>query len=142
MGDKRDVRILWEDVRGEAVTTIFGLLMCYVMADSHITFKKHYNDRIRQRHISHDEIFDVLRNGKLIEVHFLGNRCTVLLRKQRRNKAEDLIAVFDIVKGEVVSAYINDSNDHHDTLREELYDKDLDVQGLLEECIKKYSFIK
>ena len=129
-------RILWDDVEGEAVTTIYGLLMCYVLADYKITFKDHCKDRVRQRHISYDEILDTLQHGKLIEVHFLRNRCTVLLRKQRHNKAEDLIVVFNPVIGQVVSVYINASNDNHDTLREELYNKDLDVQKRLEQCIK------
>ena len=95
-------RILWDDVEGEAVTTIYGLLMCYVLADYKITFKDHCKDRVRQRH----------------------------------NKAEDLIVVFNPVIGQVVSVYINASNDNHDTLREELYNKDLDVQKRLEQCIK------
>ena len=99
-------------------------------------FKEHCKDRVKQRHISYDEILDTLQHGKLIEVHFLGNRCTVLLRKQRHNKAEDLIVVFNPVIGQVVSVYINASNDNHDTLREELYNKDLDVQKRLEQCIK------
>ena len=83
-------RILWDDVEGEAVTTIYGLLMCWSLADYKITFKEHCKDRVKQRHISYDEILDTLQHGKLIEVHFLGNRCTILLRKQRHNKAEDL----------------------------------------------------
>ena len=44
--------------------------------------------------------------------------------------------MFNPVIGQVVSVYINASNDNHDTLREELYNKDLDVQKRLEQCIK------
>ena len=43
--------------------------------------------------------------------------------------------VLDIVRGVVITVYINASSDHHDTLREELYNKELDVHTIIEKCI-------
>lgn len=130
-----DERILWEDIRGEAVNTILGLVECWSLMPYEIEFAKHCFHRCKQRFVQKEEVYNTIANGRIIEFHVKRGSSRVLLRKQRTNRLEDICVVFDIVRGRVITVYINASNDHHDTLREEIYSKELDVHTIIEKCI-------
>ena len=57
-----DERILWEDIRGEAVNTILGLVECWSLMPYEIEFAKHCFHRCKQR-------FGRTRNGQSAEHH-------------------------------------------------------------------------
>ena len=134
----RDERILFENIDSEGVTLIFGLTMLWALNDSKIEFSKHCFDRIRQRYTlpSKDSIFETIRHGKIIEFHVVGYSPRVLIRKQLHNQSRDLCVVLDINVGKVLTVFFNDSSDTHKTLHEELYNNELNVKNIINECIQ------
>ena len=67
----------------------------------------------------------------------MNNSPRLLFRKQRGNQAIDICVVMDLISGKVITAYTNSSNDTHKTLHEEIYNDDLDVITVIQECIKR-----
>ena len=101
-----------------------------------IEIAKHCFHRCKQRFVKKSEVYDTIANGRIIEFHVKRGSSRVLLRKQCSNRLEDICVVLDIVHGVVITVYINASSDHHDTLREELYSKELDVHTIIKKCIE------
>ena len=133
----RDERILFDRMRDEEQGYILEILNHWEDSPESITFIEHSMDRLYQKWIFEDEVIDTIKHGAIIELHIVNNSPRLLFRKQRNNQAKDICVVMDILSGKVVTAFTNDSNDNHSTLREELYNDDLDVITIVQECIKR-----
>ena len=101
-----------------------------------LTFQDHSRDRLKQKDINDREIIRTVRKGVPIELHIVDNSPRVLFRLQRPNQTVDICVVVDILDGTIVTAFTNHTNDKHSTLREEIYNPELDViatmKGLIE----------
>ena len=101
-----------------------------------LTFQDHSRDRLKQKDINDREIIRTVRKGVPIEFHIVDNSPRVLFRLQRPNQTVDICVVVDILDGTIVTAFTNHTNDKHSTLREEIYNPELDViatmKGLIE----------
>lgn len=140
MGDSRrkpwrDERILFSHMREEEIRTVEELLDDIRTLDD-LTFIDHSMIRLYQRYIYEDEVFDTIKDGNIIEFHIVNNSPRVLIRKQRMKQSYDICVIVDIVTKTVVSAYLNQSNDKHKTLHEEIYNDDLDVCKIIKDCLK------
>ena len=132
----RDERILFSQMNWDELLFINPMIEYWGQDTEQVRFVRHLLDRLRQKHITKEEVLNTITNGKYIELHIVNDSARVLIREQLPNRAKDVCVVLDIVTGTVVTAYLNDSNDHHKTLREELYDSNLDVIDILVECIE------
>ena len=133
----RDERILFNKMRDEEQTYILEILDYWIRNDINITFIDHSMDRLHQKWIFEDEVIETIKHGAIIELHIVNNSPRLLFRKQRSNQAKDICVVMDVLSGKVVTAFTNDSNDNHSTLREEIYNDELDVITIVQECIKR-----
>ena len=132
----RDERILFENIDSEGVVKIFGLVMTWGMQPNNITFNKHCFDRVKQRYVDKNSIYDTIISGKIIEFHVKGYSPRVLIRKRLKNQTKDLCVVLDIECGRVYTVFFNHSADKHETLRKELYLEEMNVNEVIDECIK------
>lgn len=133
----RDERILFNRMRDEEQSYILEILNHWEDSPESITFIEHSMDRLYQKYIYEDEVIETIKHGTIIELHIVNNSPRLLFRKQRSNQAKDICVVMDVLSGKVVTAFTNDSNDNHSTLREEIYNDELDVITIIQECIKR-----
>lgn len=133
----RDERILFDRMRDEEQDYILLLLQRFAKFPDRISFIDHSMDRLYQKYIFEDEVIETIQKGDIIELHIVNNSPRLLIRKSRTNQAKDICVVLDILSGKVITAYTNDSNDNHSTLREELYNDELDVITIVKECQSK-----
>ena len=133
----RDERILFDRMRDEEQDYILLLLQRFAKFPDRISFIDHSMDRLYQKWIFEDEVIDTIQKGDIVELHIVNNSPRLLIRKHRTNQAKDICVVLDVLSGKVITAYTNDSNDNHSTLREELYNDNLDVITIVQECIKR-----
>lgn len=133
----RDERILFDRMRDEEQDYILLLLQRFTKFPDRISFIDHSMDRLYQKYIFEDEVIDTIKHGAIIELHIVNNSPRLLFRKHRTNQAKDICVVMDVLSGKVITAYTNDSNDNHSTLREELYNDELDVITIVKECQSK-----
>lgn len=135
MNEIRDERILFKHMSKHDYSVLSGV-MRYWARNTHRMkpANNHVVDRIRQKHITMDEVLLAVAQGEYIEFHVYGNRPRVLVRHKRQNQSNDVCVVFDVKTGRIITAYTNDSSDNHKTLREELYNMELNVLTTLKEC--------
>jgi hypothetical protein len=81
-----------------------------------------------------DDVANTIERGHIIEAHIIDYSFRVLLRLHKEGTNKDVCVVVELVDNVIVTTFTNQSADTHKTLREELYDKDLDVVELLSEC--------
>lgn len=98
----------------------------------------HVNDRIIEKgyRITTDDILDVMRNGKIVEyeqkLYTNTNKFTELIvlnnvRKKENGSSDILHLVFDVTDKKIVTVWINNHDDLHDTLDMKIYNKGLKV---------------
>ena len=126
-----EVRKLFSQMSYEEIFYLWQLVKEWGDNTNKIKFAKHSMDRVRQKNITKSEVLETIASGACIELHIKGNSPRVLLRKQRWNQTYDICTVIDVFTGTVVTAYINSTNDTHDTLHEEIYDDELDVCSIM-----------
>lgn len=101
---------------------------------TNLTYTEHCLTRRKCKDIKEEDVRATVRSGEIVEFHLVNNSCRVLLRLHKRATNYDVCVVLDVFKGVVLTVYPNLYIDKHDTLHEELYDKDLDVIKILQEC--------
>lgn len=129
-----EARILFSQMKEEEVELVTKKILYWKFNVDKIRFAKHSMKRLKQKRIDEEEVIYTILKGDYIEFHYKDGGCRILIRKQRPNQTYDTCVIFDIISGTVVSAYLNASNDHHETLKEELYDEELDVINIITEC--------
>ena len=131
----RDERILFSQM---SLAEVFYIYNNHIlkMRKQDFKFKKHSMDRVKQKHITKREVIQATMNGKPIEFHIVDNSPRVLFRWQRPNQTWDICAVVDILTGEVITAFLNHTNDKHSTLHEEIYNTELDVISVMKGLIE------
>ena len=135
-------REAWRDIRklGKDLTTrefnYMKDLICIGVETGRFTMPYHLHERLRQKYITLDDVVNTIERGEIIEVHIIDNSFRVLLRLRKEGTCRDVCVVVELCNNVVVTAFVNQSADKHDTLRLELYDDSLDVIGLWHECLE------
>lgn len=106
---------------------ILIIRQCLHKVSNRINIGEHTVIRGKQKYISNKEILDCIRYGYIVEFHLIKGQCRVLLRHKRKHTTDDVCVVVNILNGKVITAYTNNRNDKHNTLKEEFYNPDLDV---------------
>ena len=83
--------------------------------------------RSKYRFITAKEIMDCISRGTIVEFHVVNKSCRVLLRNKNKTHNNDTCVVLDILTGTIITVYTNKSYDKHSTLREENYNKNLNI---------------
>ena len=130
----KEARILFSQMKEEEIELIIKKILHWKFNTDKIQFAKHSMKRLKQKRIDEEEVIYTILKGDYIEFHYKDNGCRILIRKQRPNQTYDTCVIFDIISGTVVSAYLNASNDNHDTLHTEIYEEELDVISIINKC--------
>lgn len=77
---------------------------------------KHCKKRIAEKQINMDGIIKAIQHGKIIEYHYLDNSNRILLRSKEQYNNNHICVVIDIKSHEVITAYLNKTDDNHKTL--------------------------
>lgn len=93
---------------------------------------KHLLERIEERGGDESIILETLKSGELIEYHQKDGVSRFLIRGTKLYFKYVACLVFQYEKEKVITLYWNVADDHHRTLKEELYDEKVDVVALYE----------
>ena len=129
----RDLRKHINDMTSYEIQVIRNAIVV-AKNNSRIRVPNHLKDRLRQKYITMDDVANTIERGHIIEAHIIDYSFRVLLRLHKEGTNKDVCVVVELVDNVIVTTFTNQSADTHKTLREELYDKDLDVVELLSEC--------
>ena len=88
------------------------------------------NKRIIDRFICREDINKTIKNGKIIEFHYIDGSHRILLRGEEDRFHEALCVVLDLDNKNIVTVYYNSIIDNHNTLHKNLYTKDIDLKRL------------
>lgn len=91
---------------------------------------KHLLERIEERGGDKSIIAETLQSGDLIEYHQKDGVSRFLIRGTKLYYKYVACLVFQYENEKVITLYWNVADDHHRTLKEELYDEKVDVVGL------------
>lgn len=90
--------------------------------------------RLRQRNIEPKQVLKAIKEGKLIEYHYVSPlEHRVLLRGITPISGFVICVVLDLFTGLIVTAYKNSVWDKHFTLRQKEYDANIDILNKLYE---------
>lgn len=98
---------------------------------------RHLRERMNERGGSKNLILELISSGTLIEYHQRNGISRVLIRGSKIYKRDVLCAVFQFERSTIITLYWNRHNDHHETLKEEAYDKNMDILRLYAEEMKQ-----
>ena len=91
----------------------------------------HAKDRLFQKQITKEQVYDVLKFGHIIEFHYLDGSNRILVRGNNNELGNNVCVVIDIIKGRIVTVYKNNNaNDNHKTLNRSQYIRNLDILSL------------
>ena len=124
--------ILWQDVKQEDKIEIIEMLSHLKLSE--LQLSSHTRERMEQRHIPLQQVLNVfyhIDKAKIVLLHFIEGRCTLLLRK-RVSKYQDICVCYDIHRNMVTTVYYNNHQDHHETIRTEYIVSNLNVHHELQ----------
>lgn len=113
---------------------VIAIRQCLHNVSHKLSIGEHTVIRSKQKYISEKEIMECIQKGYLVEFHQVKKQCRVLLRLRRKNTTDDVCVVVDILSGRIITAYTNNTNDKHSTLREEKYNSELNVIAVILDC--------
>lgn len=121
-------------LRDMSLMEVIAIRQCLQNVSHKLRIDEHTIIRGKQRYITNEEIFECIKKGYIVELHQVKKQCRVLLRYRRKNTTDDICVVVDILNGRIITAYTNNTNDKHATLREENYNSELNVIAVILEC--------
>jgi hypothetical protein len=87
-----------------------------------LPLRRHAEYRRKERRLTPENIYNAVKHGLIIEAHNnVKNDIRILLRHNLENEAYAVCAVVSLRKQDIVTAYVNEQNDHHPTLNWALY---------------------
>ena len=124
--------ILWQDVKQEDKLEIIEMLSHLKLSE--LQLSSHTRERMEQRHIPLQQVLNVfyhIDKAKIVLLHFIEGRCTLLLRK-RVSKYQDICVCYDIHRNMVTTVYYNQHNDIHATRKMEYVSNKIEVANELQ----------
>lgn len=91
--------------------------------------------RVMKRKIIHKDIFNAIKEGRVIELHIKDNSLRILVRGRANRRKKCACVVLDITNNTIVTSYENYRLDNHKTLDKSLYIKDIDVYSVVKPYI-------
>lgn len=94
-----------------------------------LVLKPHLLERIQEKriYITHDELAEVLVDFDIIEYRILNMEERAVIRSRTSFYGRNYCLVVSLTKDEIVTIWLNNYHDLHNTLDEELYNKKMKV---------------
>lgn len=97
-----------------------------------LTLTEHCRERMLEKDIAMYDLIMVLKYYDLVEYHvkeheYFGDDERVVLRGKKTYNGKNICISYSIVKKRVITAYINNIDDNHDTLDEKNYCESLKI---------------